>query len=69
MKKLNISPNLDVFSTRKNRVLPRYCSIRIDNHAFARDGLQINWNNITPWLHPPIPLINRCLNKVIEEKV
>ncbi|KAA6373755.1 MAG: hypothetical protein EZS28_030717, partial [Streblomastix strix] len=42
---------------------------RQDSRAFARDGLAIDWNQQIAQLHPPIPLIGRCLQKILEDKV
>ncbi|KAA6356370.1 MAG: hypothetical protein EZS28_048103 [Streblomastix strix] len=35
----------------------------------ARDGLLISWENQTPLLHPPIPLLLRTIRKVKEDLV
>ncbi|KAA6396676.1 MAG: hypothetical protein EZS28_007799 [Streblomastix strix] len=69
MKQLDVTATIDVFSTRSNRVVQRYCSPRIDSRAVARDGLKINWNKELAWIHSPIPLIGSCLNKIKEEQV
>ncbi|KAA6378723.1 MAG: putative Transposon Ty3-I Gag-Pol polyprotein [Streblomastix strix] len=69
MKSLGVQPTLDVFATRKSKILKRYCSPKIDSKALARDGLQVSWKNETPWLHPPIPLIGQCLQKILQQQV
>ncbi|KAA6367170.1 MAG: hypothetical protein EZS28_037304, partial [Streblomastix strix] len=69
MQKLGIQAQVDAFATRRNRVLKTYCSPRQDSRAIAIDGLAIDWNEQIAWLHPPIPLIGRCLQKILEDKV
>ncbi|KAA6356094.1 MAG: hypothetical protein EZS28_048378, partial [Streblomastix strix] len=46
-----------------------FCSITKDIWAIARDGLSISWENQTPLLHPPIPLLLRTIRKVKEDHV
>jgi hypothetical protein len=65
MKSLDIIPTIDLFATRKNKVLDKYCSPRIDHRAKSRDGFLLNWSKQTAWIHPPIPLIGRCLQQII----
>ncbi|KAA6355550.1 MAG: putative Transposon Tf2-6 polyprotein [Streblomastix strix] len=69
MNKFGIQAQIDAFSTRKNKVLKQYCSSREDRKALSRDGLAISWNSQLIWAHPPIPLIAKCLQKIIQEKV
>ncbi|KAA6387730.1 MAG: hypothetical protein EZS28_016747 [Streblomastix strix] len=42
----------------------RYCTIRIELNAIARDTFTIPWKGETPIIHPPIPLIGRCLQRI-----
>jgi hypothetical protein len=35
----------------------------------ARDSPSISWENHTPLLHPPIPLLSRTIRKVKEDHV
>ncbi|KAA6396340.1 MAG: hypothetical protein EZS28_008125, partial [Streblomastix strix] len=69
MKQLDATTTIDVFSTRSNRVVQRYCSPRMDSRAVARYGLKIDWNKDLACIHSPIPLIGCCLNKIKEEQV
>jgi hypothetical protein len=61
----------DLFANHKNKQHPRYVTLSLkDKKAMARDALSISWKNLgIPLIHPPIPLIQRCLNKVRQEKI
>ncbi|KAA6365094.1 MAG: hypothetical protein EZS28_039380 [Streblomastix strix] len=54
---------------RINRQHRKFCSVTKDICAMARDGLSISWENQTPLLLPPIPLLLRTIRKVKEDRV
>ena len=60
---------IDLFASRTNRQLPIYCSWRPDPSAHAVDAFSIQWTNHYPYLFPPFALINRCIEKIKEERV
>jgi ribonuclease HI len=66
---LGVTIDCDLFANRQNRQHPRYVSLSLkDRKAMARDAMSIPWTNLgIPLIHPPIPLIQRCLNKIREE--
>jgi hypothetical protein len=35
----------------------------------VRDAMSIPWNTGLPFLHPPVPLVARCLRKILEENI
>jgi ribonuclease HI len=64
---LEIAPEIDLFSTRWNAKLPNYISPLSEDNAMVRDALTIPWDKIFFFAHPPIPLIGKCLKKIVEE--
>jgi ribonuclease HI len=68
---LGITIGCDLFANRRNKQHARYATLSLtDKQAMARDGMSIPWKGLEmPLIHPPIPLIQRCLNKIREEKI
>lgn len=58
---------LDVFACRATAQLPRYCSLRADPGALARDGFSVEWSNEVVWLNPPWELLPQTLYKLRTE--
>jgi hypothetical protein len=64
--------DIEWFANRKNRQHERYCTLAIDRHAAvlqpngrpARDAMAQDWSALLGLLHPPIPMLVRCLQKV-----
>jgi hypothetical protein len=69
LRYLNIAIDVDLFANHENRKYHRYMSISQDEEAPVRDAFSQKWNGYCPLIHPPIPLILRCLRKVEEEGV
>ncbi|KAA6390376.1 MAG: hypothetical protein EZS28_014094, partial [Streblomastix strix] len=62
---LKIRPSIDMFSNRRNRKFVKFVSLSQDKWAVAQDCLSISWQLEVPYLHPPIPLIQQTLNKLM----
>jgi hypothetical protein len=60
---------IDLFATRANRKVINFVSIDRDEEAIGRDAFSMAWRGTLPLIHPPIPLLLRCLRKVQEEQV
>jgi hypothetical protein len=69
LRKLRVRVNIDLFATRQNRKTHRYLSVKKEEGAHVRDALSVEWGGFFPLIHPPIPLLLRCLRKVEEEGV
>jgi hypothetical protein len=69
LQTLRISINVDLFATNENKKCQRFVSVKKEEEALGRDALGMEWKNFFPLIHPPIPLILRCLRKVEEEGV
>jgi hypothetical protein len=73
LQKINFRPNVDLFARQSNSLLPTYCSLKKVKEAKKSEAgipenrlgnaFHINWNNLNPILHPPIPLILKSLEK------
>jgi hypothetical protein len=61
----------DLFASRRNHKHQKYCTLSLrDSQALARDAFSIPWSSLgLPLLHPPIPLIQQCINKVAHEQL
>jgi hypothetical protein len=66
---LQVNPTIDLFATQRNATLPQFLSPLWRDQGKARDALSVPWGMGLPYLHPPIPLIPRCLRKVLHENV
>ena len=68
---LKVTPTVDCFATRWNHKLPRFFAPDHDQSAQGAeriDGLQQSWaSEDLPYLHPPISLIPRVLQKMRSE--
>jgi hypothetical protein len=69
IQQLHTSVDVDLFSTRRNRKVQAFVSIEQDDEAIGRDAFSMTWRTFSPLIHPPIPLLLRCLRKVKEERV
>ena len=63
-----ILPTLDAFATKETAQLKRYMSWKMDPAAVGRDAMLQSWDKVT-YLFPPVPLLAKVLNKVVEEQV
>ncbi|KAA6371803.1 MAG: hypothetical protein EZS28_032670 [Streblomastix strix] len=59
---------LDIFVSRTNKRLKSYCNLLPDHKAYAVNGYSFNWNQINPYLHPPISQILKVLRKVRNDR-
>jgi hypothetical protein len=66
---LQVSPSIDLFATYANAQLPQIVPTFCKDQTIVRDALLIPWGEGIPYLHPPIPLVARCLRKVLHENV
>ena len=46
--------SIDLFASRMNHQLPSYCSWRPDPGACTIDAFSVSWDEMTPYLFPPI---------------
>ncbi|KAA6359516.1 MAG: hypothetical protein EZS28_044957, partial [Streblomastix strix] len=68
LRQINFQPTLDAFSHKTNKQLKRYCSPQEENKAIARNALNIPWTSELPFLHPPIGLFLKVIQKTIRDQ-
>jgi hypothetical protein len=68
---LGVTITVDLFASRYNKKHPVYCSVALnDSRMLARDAFTISWKGRgLPLIHPPVPLLLRCLKRIREEKI
>jgi hypothetical protein len=55
---------IDLFASRENRQVDRFCSRGPEEEAFQVDSLVMNWSRIDSYVFPPISLIHLVLDRV-----
>jgi hypothetical protein len=64
------TPTLDAFASGWNAQVPRYYSLNRETGAAGMNGLYHSWKGEKGvYAFPPIPLISRVIQKVVEEEV
>ena len=63
------TPSIDLFASRLNKQLDRFCSWTPDPEAEHIDAFTLNWASFDLiYLFPPFYVITRCLQKMREER-
>ena len=65
-RRFGVEPTVDLFASRDNRQVTRFCSWRQDKMSLG-DAFQLNWSQEVAWLNPPWVLYHRALNKLDRE--
>lgn len=61
-------PDIDLFATRLNCQLNRYCSWKPDPSCLFVDAFSIDWSKFSfNYLFPPFSVLNRCIYKMRED--
>lgn len=61
-------PEIDLFASRVNTKCKKYVSWRPDPDSYLVDAFTISWAIYYFYAFPPFSLINRVLNKIINDK-
>ena len=61
-------PEVDLFASRLNHQLPLYVSRLLHPGALAVDAFQQNWRQWKSFIHPPVVLLPRILQKVRSDR-
>ena len=62
-------PDIDLFATRLNAKLTRFCSWKPDPEAENVNAFSINWGNFKfVYLFPPFSQITRCIQKIQSDR-
>jgi hypothetical protein len=62
------TPEMDLFASRINTQLTRFCAYRPDPEAEIIDAFSFAWDDIKFYAFPPFNCINRVLQKVIQDR-
>jgi hypothetical protein len=68
IRHLGVTPQVDLFANKSNFKCKRYVSVENDAEAVGRDAFSQVWSDFFYLIHPPIPLILRCLRKIIQDR-
>lgn len=63
------TPDIDLFASRINCQLKKYVSYFPSPDSFKNDAFSYEWTSYEPYLLPPISLIGKVVNKLVENKV
>ncbi|KAA6370903.1 MAG: hypothetical protein EZS28_033571 [Streblomastix strix] len=66
---MKFKPIIDLFARRKNHFTKNNCTINQDKKAVTRDAFSISCAREQPIILPPIPLIGRCMKRVLQERI
>ena len=58
------TPQIDLFATRLNHLLPLFVSPVPDHRACAVDAISLEWKNLFAYAFPPFKLLPLVLNKI-----
>jgi ribonuclease HI len=68
VQRLRVQPTMDLFANSINRKCQRYATTENDAGATERDAFSLAWRDSFFLSHPPIPLILRCLRKIVQDR-
>ena len=68
IKKLGVTPTVDLFASRLNFQLKPYVSYKPEPEAHAVNAFHISWKRHTFYAFPPFSVIQRVLQKIYEEE-
>ena len=68
IKKLGVTPTVDLFASRLNFQLKPYVAYKPDPEAHAVNAFHISWKRHTFYAFPPFSVIQRVLQKISEEQ-
>lgn len=61
-------PDIDLFASRSNAKCDTYVSWMPDPDSSNVDAFTISWNHLYFYCFPPLSMILKCLNKIVNEK-
>lgn len=61
-------PSVDLFASRHNTKLKKYCSWVSDQYCWKTDAFSFKWINEFFYIFPPFRLVGRCWRKMVMDK-
>ena len=68
LRKLQISPKIDLFASRLNKQFDIYVSYKRDPYAKHIDAFAISWTNENFYCFPPFSCILKSIRKILQDK-
>ena len=63
------SPDVDLFATRLNTQVKKFCSWEADPDCSFVDAFTIDWKQfVLPYMFPPFSVLNHCIRKIREDQ-
>jgi hypothetical protein len=62
------TPDIDLFASRLNTQLEKFCAWKPDPDASFIDAFSIDWSEYKCYMFPPFSLLGRCVKKVQYDK-
>ena len=66
-KTFKIAPTVDLFASRQNRQVQRFCSWRVDPKSLG-NAWDLDWSKELGWCNPPWDIIPQVLSKIQRDK-
>ncbi|KAA6369119.1 MAG: hypothetical protein EZS28_035354 [Streblomastix strix] len=68
-KTWNYMPEIDIFATQYNKLINNYATVDLkDLGKYFHNVLNYQCNKVKLYIHPPIPVLNRVLQKMNQDK-
>ena len=61
-------PDIDLFATKSNSQLPKYCSWKPDPDCEFVNAFSVNWSNLFCYAFPPFSLMGRVVQKIRQDR-
>lgn len=69
IKKLGVTPDVDLFASRLNFQLKPYVAYKPDPEAHASNAFHVSWKGYTFYAFPPFSILQRVLQKFLKRKL
>ena len=61
-------PEIDLFASRLNHVVPKFVSYKPEPGAWATDTFSLNWHSLQFYAFPPFSIIGKVLAKIKQDE-
>ena len=61
-------PEIDLFASRLNHVVPKFVSYKPEPGAWATDAFSLNWHSLQFYAFPPFSIIGKVLAKIKQDE-
>jgi len=68
LKKLGVTPDMDLFASRLNFQLKPYIAYKPDPEAHAINAFHVSWKGYAFYAFPPFSILQRVLQKISKEE-